>query len=390
MESSASLTGVPIEMLELIAQHTGNDMKKLRLVSRHVAAATSKLFKRTFFTDLRVLLATRQSIKKAIEVINDPNLGPAVRRLVLVDDGYLDLDMMEREDWQFYREKDREFFKHELLARHEQRETRTNNEDLRLLIELFRNAGQQKMISALHFKRFVLDDDGRTRGCNYDDWDGNDHCFVTAMRAILRSGAFFDLFSMDTSVFTEAGGGRAGFTGVKVVHFGQETFKGTTCAAAFRRFKALDLTLEAGHGDLATIGRDFLATIPHAKVRSLKVRPMSDWGLGSDVCSPLVINSLLASTLPFMDSFSLRYTETNWKPLLSFLVRQTSLCHLSLFKVLVSNVPKDILQSTSAGGELEEEIVCERLSQLAGITRVEQRLCRMSNGIVIRRSGGRF
>jgi hypothetical protein len=131
MARITSLIDLPVEMIELVARHTGKDMKYLRLVSSHVNAAVFKVFKERFFTDLTVLLATESSLRKAIKIIAHAAFGPAVQRLVLVDDSLADK-----------REPHSSNSEHEDAIYFAQREMWEEGKDLRLLTRLFRRAGR--------------------------------------------------------------------------------------------------------------------------------------------------------------------------------------------------------------------------------------------------------
>ncbi|SMQ56130.1 unnamed protein product [Zymoseptoria tritici ST99CH_3D7] len=368
MEQSASLTGLPVEMLELVARHTGKDMKKLRLVSRHIADGTLTIFKRTFFSDVKVLIATKSSMEKAIQIVESTNLGPAVRRLTLTDDSVLG----DPEAW------DSTAIMVKLDA---QRKLRENGEDTKLLTELFRKCKRHASLSTIRIKAFVEGEDGPYRG-EPDFMDGNDDAFVAVMRAIVLSGASFDTLLMDTLAVDGDDHGIDNFAGLRVIEIGQNDHHRIASAAALHRFNTLDLILQAGYEDTEDIGQNLLAMIPHTKVRSLKIRPEFDSGDAIDNCSNFVIGALLELDFPAMETLILRRAVVSWTSFAPFIKRQKSLRHIDLFHVGVNHVPVEVCHMLSADGNLDNNSVRERLSQLAGVVRVEVSSCRFSNHIV--------
>ncbi|KJX96806.1 hypothetical protein TI39_contig600g00001 [Zymoseptoria brevis] len=199
MTDSAGLSGLPTELLERIAQYTGGDIKYLRLTSRHVAAQVLGVFRKAYFTDLTVFLATESSLRKAVDVIGHEALGPSVRKLVLVDDLLLDW----KPSWEVRSEP-------EDAIHRAQSELHGRREDIRLLTELFRKCGQSsRRVSTIHYQGFIAGKHGPWREKKEFDYDdgspliNNEKCFVRAMSALVNSGAHFESFTMDTDVVPE-------------------------------------------------------------------------------------------------------------------------------------------------------------------------------------------
>ncbi|SMY29804.1 unnamed protein product [Zymoseptoria tritici ST99CH_1A5] len=369
MEQSASLTGLPVEMLELVARHTGKDMKKLRLVSRHIADGTFKIFKRTFFSEVKVFVTTKSSMEKAIQIVGSTSLGPAVQRLTLTDDSFLGNPDEVRSNTAIRAKLDA------------QRKLREDGEYVKLLTELFRKCGRHASLSTIRIKAFVEGKDGPYRGESVLAV-GSDDVFVAVMRAIVLSCASFDTLSMDMLAVDGDDYGKDNFSGLHIIQFGRHDHYGIASAAALHRFKTLELILQAGHENTKDVGQNFLAMIPHAKVRSLKIRPEFDSEDPQDNCSKLVIGALLELDFPAMEILILRRAVVSWTSFVSFIKRQKSLRHLDLFHVGVNHVPEEVCSMLSADGNLDNNSVRERLSQLAGVARVELSSCRFSNHIL--------
>ncbi|KJX96810.1 hypothetical protein TI39_contig600g00002 [Zymoseptoria brevis] len=343
-------------------------MKKLRLVSRHIADGISKVYKKTFFTDVKVFVATKWSMQTAIKIMDSANLGPLVRRLVLVDDGFLDTNARRREPRRCSEE----------LA---QRTMRLKGEDLTLLTELFRKFQRPGIPSTIHLKAYVQDEDGPARGFNNLKLRANDVTFLTVMRAIVLSGASFDSFTMDTTVNAEDDFGKDNFSGIRVGAFEQDEYQTFVCIAAFHRFKILDLILQAGEDQTDFVGEDLISILPHSKIRSLTIRPELDTSESTDDCDGQLLETLFKFDFPAMESFTLRKVVIDWEPLASFLARQEKLRCLGFSRMSVSRVPVEIAWSVDSTGVLEEDEVCKKLHDSLGLADFEFQDCVFDNRV---------
>jgi hypothetical protein len=241
MPPSTTLTDLPVEILELIGAHVGKDLQSLRLVSRYIDTAVSKIYKKAFFSHVTVFLATESSLRKAVAIIQDPSVGPAVRRLILVDDSLPD-GADEFEDTQEGREDVFEF-QHPAAICRAQRELWAVLTDLALLTELLRLWSRTATFSTIKVMHLV---DGFHGPPHYLGWyyaGCNHHCFITVMQAVIISGAKFSTFTMDTDDL----GGRSekSLTEAVLDQYAAESQDRKLITAALNRFENLDLTIEA-------------------------------------------------------------------------------------------------------------------------------------------------
>ncbi|SMY29805.1 unnamed protein product [Zymoseptoria tritici ST99CH_1A5] len=370
MTESASLSGLPTELLERIAQYTGGDIRYLRLTSRHIAAQALGVFRKAYFTDLTVFLATESSLRKAVDVIGHQALGPTVRKLVLVDDLLSDW----KPSWGARSEP-------EDAIHRAQSELHGRREDIRLLTELFRKCGRSsRRVSTIHYQGFIAGKHGPWREekeFDYDDGSpliNNEKCFVRAMNALVNSGAHFESFTMDTDVVPKELYSIS-MRGIKVVKRGQDDYKKLACTAALHRFETLDLTLEDGFRDEEDKSGqiDFLSSFPHAKVRTLNFRPsvdLDDYGEPPPWISPSVTAAFLGLTFPAMQTLTLRWIRTDWGPLLAFLKRQTKLRKLNVFGAYIKRVPKGMCMDVFRGDEYQRRWM-HQFSCLTGIAELD-------------------
>ncbi|SMR61962.1 unnamed protein product [Zymoseptoria tritici ST99CH_1E4] len=370
MTDSASLSGLPTELLERIAQYTGGDIRYLRLTSRHIAAQALGVFRKAYFTDLTVFLATESSLRKAVDVIGHQALGPTVRKLVLVDDLLSDW----KPSWGARSEP-------EDAIHRAQSELHGRREDIRLLTELFRKCGRSsRRVSTIHYQGFIAGKHGPWREEKEFDYDhrspliNNEKCFVRAMNALVNSGAHFESFTMNTDICPDELYSDS-MRGIKVVKRGQDDYKKLACTAALHRFETLDLTLEDGFRDEEDKSGqiDFLSSFPHAKVRTLNFRPsvdLDDYGEPPPWISPSVTAAFLGLTFPAMQTLTLRWIRTDWGPLLAFLKRQTKLRKLNVFGAYITRVPKGMCMDVFRGDEYQRRWM-HQFSCLTGIAELD-------------------
>jgi hypothetical protein len=343
MATSANFADLPVEMIERIAECAGNDMKILRLVSRHVAAVSLKAYKAHFFSDLKVFLATESSLRKAIEVVDSPGLGAAVKRLVLVDDGFLELDEP------YSRSKDRAA----------QEQFHDEEGDRVLLTELFKKCGQRGTGSTVHFRSFIEGIEGPPRVWKYNphNIESNQHGFMTTMHAVALSGASFKTFIMDAVPVNKSDTNI--FTGIPILQPSRSRFQTnhTTCVAAMRRFQTLHLVLEAGVGfPMELLGYNFLSAIHNNRVRSLKIKPDFETQYAAIYCSKIATMTVWHHIFPTLELLTLRFVKVDWEELVGFLKRQKCLQKLVMCGVELSGTPTglhwpDLQGLTWSGGE---------------------------------------
>ncbi|SMR61967.1 unnamed protein product [Zymoseptoria tritici ST99CH_1E4] len=362
---------VPVEVAEHIGRYVDKeDLKSFRLASRTCAAAASKAFKKAYFSELTVMLATESSIALAIKIMSDQkaNLGVAVKKLVLVDDsvsepyGSHSADAEERAAATLF---------------HEQGVTRRNGQDRRLLTDLLRECGKTVHVSGK--KSILFRSHHEKTDCNfvsseyfdYEEWiedvedSPEDHVFQTLMLAILSAGIDFGEFSMDV-------GERQG---IQITRYGASFWQGTVCKAALDRFQTLDLVLNADPLDDLGVGRaatDFFALIPKLKIRSLKVTRLllDDKRLAWPTAA-----TLMAMDFPLMKSLEFEKITLPWSTLVRFLKHHKNLRELILppEHAGLEGIPDEVsgIYRFPIPWDIVK-IVLRELSRLTGIPKVEE------------------
>jgi hypothetical protein len=377
MGYTAGLSSLPDEIIELIAQHLGNELKHLRLACRQVERAVFDFYKVSFFTEFKVFLATEASLRRAINVMKHPGLGPAVQKLVLVDDSIADPTLCPG------------FAEYVVLPEQQQavlsahRKLFGSGRDRILLSEVFRNCARIGKVLTIRFRGFLQGRDGPPRHAQRGYLNTN-HCFINAMTCIAESNATFDTLSMDTLNLDETVDGNFHYFGITIVQ-SRNNLNSKISTSALNRFKTLDLIIDGGaKNDMAFEHQhNFLADIEAPKVRSLTFTPREEyvpyicsdnesWPIVYSNCSPLVTQALLMLELPAAEVLNLRYASVVWEDLLAFLLRHKALLTLTFECVVVEDVP-DGVDPTAPGWLLDDARCCARLSELTGVAKVVSR-----------------
>ncbi|KJX99808.1 hypothetical protein TI39_contig351g00013 [Zymoseptoria brevis] len=240
MKRSSTLTSLPVELVERIAELTSQeDRKCLRMVSRDCGAKVLNVYKDSVFHEVRVTLCSECSIRNAINIIAHPLYGTAVKDFILTD-----ISEPDPADYNFAYA----YGKSIAVAAHQaQKRRREYGHDRKLPTELFDKCRENGRMPSIHFKshrdgsrslqwlRHVV---CRTNWSNREvtknkEPDSDDYCLRTVMLAIVSSGASFDTFSMDV----------AAGQGIHLGRNGKDMQKGTVYVAALYHFKVLNLVL---------------------------------------------------------------------------------------------------------------------------------------------------
>ncbi|SMY29810.1 unnamed protein product [Zymoseptoria tritici ST99CH_1A5] len=354
MRQRATLPGLPVELIERIAQLTSQeDRKCLRMVSRDCGAKVLNVYKDSVFHEVRVMLCSESSIRNAINIIAHQLYGTAVKNFILTD-----ISEPDPADYHFAHA----YGKSIAVAAHQaQKRRREYGNDRKLLTELFDKCRENGRMPSIHFKshrdgKWLQHAVCRTNWSNADvtknkEPDSDDYCLTTVMLAIVSSGASVDTFSMDVA----AGQG---------IHLGRnerDMHKGTVYVAALYHFKALDLVLnvcEQDQEDSHQFARDFITKIAKLNVRSLKIIPVSRYEWHLDL-SPVA--ALMKLEFPLLESLDFEYVSVDWKILIAFCKRHKKLRQLALPGSLVTGTPDGI----DAG-----YVLCAEIEFLTGVAEV--------------------
>ncbi|SMR64467.1 unnamed protein product [Zymoseptoria tritici ST99CH_3D1] len=313
MRQRATLPGLPVELIERIAQLTSQeDRKCLRIVSRDCGAKVLNVYKDSVFHEVKVTLCSESSIRNAINIIAHPLYGTAVKNFILTD-----LSEPDPADYHFAHA----YGKSIAVAAHQaQKRRREYGNDRKLLTELFDKCRENGRMPSIHFKshrdgsrslQWLRDAGCRTNWSNADvtknkEPDSDDYCLRTVMLAIVSSGASFETFSMDV----------AAGQGIHLGRNGRDMHEGTVYVAALYHFKVLDLVLnvcEQDQEDNHQFANDFITKIAKLNARSLKIIPVSryEWHL-----SPAA--ALTKVNFPLLESLDFEYVSVDWKILIAF------------------------------------------------------------------------
>ncbi|KJX99801.1 hypothetical protein TI39_contig351g00008 [Zymoseptoria brevis] len=352
MEQSPTLLGLPVEMFQRIAEITTKDeLMCLRLVSRECAAKVLKVYKEVLFSEQRVMLSTNSSIRNAIEVIDHPVFGGAIRRLVLVDNSLREPHVIDFTSHETDR-KESAYARLAMAAYRAQNSTWTRGEDLRLLTILLRKYGQVTKRSIIHLGTISQHKDERSvwgeNGCVSLD---------VVLRAVVASQARFGTFSMDNTVTD----------GICPVTYGQQDDAGSQlCATAFRdHFQDLALAIEAwGCPDNTEIrrARHFFSAISQVKLRSVRIVGGSKH-VSSSSPQESTIAALMSQEFSSLESLEFGEVGLDWGRLVHFLTRQRNLRELRFSETMVSATPEALYDATLA---------CDFISQHCGIANVTE------------------
>ncbi|SMR64468.1 unnamed protein product [Zymoseptoria tritici ST99CH_3D1] len=336
MSHTATLLGMPPELFDNIANSTHwKDLGSLRLVSRECAMKVSSVYKVDHFRIRRVKIATETSITNAINIVDHPEFGAAIRELLLIDDAASDPFDFSWEDAE-NPEKGAKDLRKAMAQYNAQQSTMKSGSGRRLLTGLFGKC-VKKGIKTLQYSSW-------NEGCwNYDgewslrstedivEWQGatNDHCFMTVMLAIVSSGVSFETFKMNT------GNG----AGIPICTYGTDFQKGAICKAALSNFEALDLALCASEDDEGTgyqTALEFLTMMTQLKIRSLEVTALQH--AHGDQRSPLT--AFMELNFPAMKLLRLGHARLDLEDLVVYLKRQKSLRELDISGCIVCFNPR--------------------------------------------------
>ncbi|SMR64471.1 unnamed protein product [Zymoseptoria tritici ST99CH_3D1] len=353
MDQSSTLLGLPVEMLQRIAELTTKDeLMCLRLVSRECAAKVLKVYKEVLFSEQRVMLSTNSSIRNAIEVVGHPVFGAVVQRLVLVDDSLPEPRRVDFTSFDTGREDSASA--RLVMATHRAQNSKwKQGEDLRLLTILLRKYGQVTQRSIIHLGTISHHEDKRSL------WSENG-CISLDMvlRAVVASKARFETFSMDNTVID----------GICPVAYGSPDHgRCQLCTTTFRdHFEDLALVIEAWEypdNTEAQRARQFFSAISQVKLRSVRIVGGPQHASES-FPQESTIAALMSQELSLLESLEFGEVGLEWGRLVSFLTRQRNLRELRFSETMVYDTPEAFYDAAKA---------CDFLSQHCGIAKVTEK-----------------
>jgi hypothetical protein len=327
--SAPSLDGVPLEMFERIAELTDTkDLKALRLVSHSIGAKALRTCKIVLFSEVKVMLRCKASVRGALEQAQHPVVGDAIREIVIYEN-LLRCPQRAEYDYQPELTFSEEMFQKWSSAYESQQLERHSENTLRLLTALFKTCTRNGSLSALRIEAcdqqsLISQRPFLPQQC-YSPASifGSDIVLPTTIAAVIDARLSAKRFSM----------GATWSIRLSVVEHGSKPYKMALYEDFFRRFEDLELTLAVeaiGESTAATLSsdtkaiRDFCAAIFCQRMTSLNL-------IGDPVFSEdHQIEEFMRMRFPKLRHLLVRGFKTWWDSLEGFLRSHKNLSSLTL------------------------------------------------------------